>query len=164
MPRRYVLSKKDRRLIIESLVKKYPGFKIDKNNILEIYEDRDIGQLIIYNSKPVFIKINEQWIPHLRYLLENQSFLETLPVVIVDRGAVKPLLNGADLMIPGIRSVRKSFCINDSVVVVDEDYFKPIVSGLALVDSDLIISGSVKRGRAVLNIHRIGDKYWELSF
>lgn len=163
MTRRYVLSKRDRKVLLDVLNKTYPEFIVNKSDVLEIYEDRDIGQIIILNSKPVFIKINDFWIPHLKYLLINNSFLETLPAVIVDRGAVKPLLNGADLMIPGIRFIKKSFRINDPVVVIEEDYLKPIVSGLAVIDSDSIASGVVKKGKAVLNIHRIGDKYWKLS-
>jgi len=160
--RRYVLSKRDRRVLLNDLIKTYPNLMIDRDDVIEIYENRDIGEILIVNSKPFLIKIDDRWIPHLKYLYENTSFLDSIPVVVVDKGAVKPLLNGADVMIPGIRSIRKSFKINDPVVVVDEDYLKPIVSGLALVDSDLIVSGVVKKGRAISNLHRVGDKYWKL--
>lgn len=157
-----MLSKRERKKIIEELKKTYPGFSIGKDVVVEIYEDRETGSIILFDNLPSFFKFRDRWIPHLKFLLKNM--IEGLPVVVVDTGAVKPLLRGADLMAPGIRFIKNGFREGDPVVVVDEKYGKPFMIGIALIDSEKITSGAVKKGRVIKNIHRVGDKLWKLSF
>lgn len=84
-------------------------------------------------------------------------------IVVVDMGAVKPLLRGADVMIPGIVEVKGFFNKGDPVVVVDEKYNKPLIVGKALIQSQDIVSKKLSKGKAIENIHRIGDKLWNLT-
>jgi len=81
--------------------------------------------------------------------------------VVVDMGAIKPITNGADVMIPGIKSVHGDFEVGDLVIVVDEKYGKPICVGIALLDATTVKTSS--RGKAIKNIHHIKDEIWELS-
>ena len=161
MVRRYVLSKKERKKIVQELMKMYPGFSIDKSVVVEIYEDKQLGKILIFDGTPAFFLYGSKWFPHLRYLLKNM--IPNVPSIVVDMGAVKPLLRGADLMAPGIREVRGEFKKGDPVVVVDEKYNKPFVVGVALVDSQDIVSGVIKKGKVVENIHRVGDKLWSIG-
>ncbi len=162
MPRRYVLSKKERKKLAVLLGEIFPGFSISKDDIVEVYEDKSFGKLIIINNVPAFIVVDDNCIPHLKYLLSKGY--DWLPYVVVDMGAVKPLLRGADVMVPGIRRINGVFEPGDIVVVVDEKYGKPFVVGKALVSSKDIVEGKVTRGKALENIHRVGDRFWRMSF
>ncbi len=158
MARRYPLSKKEKKKLINSLRSLYPGISIDKNSFIEYFEEKDVGKIIVVDGIPAFILIDDKIIPHLKYLLRHGY--EWLPYVVVDMGAVKPLLNGADVMVPGIRRVVGEFGPGDVVIVVDEKYEKPFVVGTALMSSSEIREAS--RGKAIRNIHRAGDKYWRM--
>jgi len=161
MGRRYTLSKRDRRKILSELTAKYPGLAVSEESAVEIYEDRELGRILIINGIPAFFQYRDLWLPHLKFLLNNP--LPGMPVVVVDSGAVNPLLRGADVMAPGIREIRGEFRAGDPVVVVEESYGKPIVVGIALMDSPSIVSGVVKKGKVVENVHRIGDRLWSLQ-
>jgi len=162
MGRRYTLSKRDRKKILSELTSKYPGLAVSEESAVEIYEDRELGRILIIDGIPAFFQYRDMWLPHLKFLLNNP--LPSIPVVVVDSGAVDPLLRGADVMAPGIREIRGEFRAGDPVVVVEESYGKPIVVGVALMDSASIVSGLVKKGKVVENVHRIGDKLWSLQF
>ncbi|MET1159684.1 MAG: DUF1947 domain-containing protein [Thermoprotei archaeon] len=159
--RRYPLSKRERKKLIEELARLYPGLFIDKNVFIEILEDKSIGKLVIANGIPLVFSYGDKWILHLKYLIKH-GIPEGVSRVVVDMGAVKPLLKGADVMIPGIKSVIGEFKTGDPVVVVDEKYGKPFVVGIALIDSDKIVTGALKRGKAIENVHRVGDKFWNI--
>ncbi len=161
MPRRYMLSKKERRKLVEEIGRVFPGLAISRRSRVEVFEDKGIGRIYIIDDVPALISPpSGGLIPHLKYLLSKGYYW--LPYVVVDMGAVKPLLRGADLMVPGIRRVHGVFNIGDIVVVVDEKYGKPFMVGRALVSSDKIVSGEVSRGRALENLHRVGDRYWRV--
>jgi PUA-domain protein len=158
--KRYALSKRDRRGLNE-LLKKFFGVElIGKDDLVEVYEEKGLPRIILLNGEPFLIMYDDKPIPHLKYLLKHG--VPKLPMLIVDRGAIKPLLRGADLMAPGVRRVVGEFSSGDIVCVGDEDYGKPFMIGLALIDSKDLVEGVVRRGRVVKNIHRIGDKFWKL--
>jgi len=159
MGRRYALSKRDRKEVIGELSSMYPRLRVGKEVVVELYEDRELGRILLFDGVPAFFLYKDKWFPHLKYLLKQGGL--AAPCVVVDMGAVKPLLRGADLMAPGIKRVKKGFRAGDPVIVVEEKYEKPFVVGEALVDSDPIVQGSIKRGKVVKNIHRIGDKLWK---
>ncbi len=155
-----MLSKRDRRKVFEEIKSLYNNIVFDKKAVVEIYEDKEIGKILIVDGTPSFFLYRDKWMPHLKYLLRHG--LEGFPYIVVDKGAVKPLLRGADLMVPGIRRIYGLFRKSDTVVVVEEVMGKPFMVGIALLDSDQIVGGGVKKGRAVENIHRIGDKFWDI--
>ncbi len=78
---------------------------------------------------------------------------------VVDKGAVKHILNGANVMAPGIIDVSK-FSVGDIVAVWGPDRKAPIAVGEAVMSSDEIMSR--RRGKAVLNVHYAGDDVWKL--
>ncbi len=158
MPRRWVLSKKERKQLVKELSRLYPGLELDPSSKIEYYQSRELPLIIIVDDVPAFFKYEDKWVPHLKYLLSKGY--EWIPRIVVDMGAVKPLGRGADVMAPGIRRVVGEFRAGDPVAVVDEKYGKPFVVGIALVDSVRI--PGMKRGRVVRNIHRVGDRIWRL--
>ena len=160
MAKRYALSKKEKKKIIGELSKQYPSIEIDKDLFMEFYEEKGFPRILIIEGVPAFFEYKDKWAPHLKYLLKKGY--EWAPYVVVDMGAVKPLLRGADIMAPGIREVVGEFGPGDIVVVIEEKYRKPFVVGESLVESKPLADGEIKRGKVILNIHRAGDKLWDI--
>ncbi len=79
--------------------------------------------------------------------------------VTVDMGAVPHVVNGADVMVPGIVEVWEGIRKGDVVWVRDEKYHKPLCVGISLMDAEEILKS--ERGKAVKNVHYVGDKIWK---
>jgi len=90
----------------------------------------------------------------------NQEALDRLPAMIVDMGAVPHIVNGADVMRPGIRDFRGEFNEGDFVVVRDERYLRPLAVAIALVG--LEECKAMRRGKVAKNIHHVNDRIWKL--
>jgi len=90
----------------------------------------------------------------------NQEALDRLPAMIVDMGAVPHIVNGADVMRPGIRDFRGEFNEGDFVVVRDEKYLRPLAVAIALVG--LEECKAMRRGKVAKNIHHVNDRIWKL--
>lgn len=82
--------------------------------------------------------------------------------VTVDQGAVEFVHNGADIMAPGIEDADPKIEEGDVVYVDEERHRKPLAVGKALVDGrEMVSAGS---GRAVENLHYVGDDLWNLIY
>jgi len=81
--------------VVGKLLERY-GIEVSKKDTCVICES-DIKYLMI-NNKISFFYYEDSLVPTLRYLLEH----EVLPKITVDMGAVKFVVNGADIMRPGI--------------------------------------------------------------
>jgi PUA domain protein len=153
---RHVLSKSEARevaLAIERALRSKRSFdvkarwevvKISKNEVVYLLDGR-----------PLAVEVSGKLIPSIRALMDG---IAELPRVVVDSGAVKHVVNGADVMAPGIVRVEGDFVKGDLVVVVDEKHGKPLSVGVALVDRSEL--ASMSRGKVVENLHYIGDKLW----
>lgn len=106
-----------------------------------------------------FIEQNGAWFPSLRLLVTKKDALSSiLPKVVVDKGAIKFVVNGADIMRPGITSC-ETFFKNDLVVVVDETVGQPIAVAKALYSSQELMDQ--KKGKVLDTLHHVGDEYWK---
>jgi len=154
---RHVLSKSEARevaLAIERALRskrpldvkaKWEVVKLSKNEVVYLLD-----------GKPIAIEISSgRLIPSIKALMNG---IAELPRVVVDSGAVKHVVNGADVMAPGIVRVEGDFAKGDLVVVVDEKYGKPLCVGTALVNASEL--ASMFRGKVVENLHYVGDKLW----
>jgi len=102
----------------------------------------------------------------LMMIVEGEPFftvlgaIELKPVkrlVVVDAGAVRFVVNGADIMKPGIVSADPEIAAGDLVVIVEERYKKPLAIGRALM-----AGGEMKgEGKAVKSLHHVGDLIWK---
>ncbi|MEM2689419.1 MAG: PUA domain-containing protein [Nitrososphaerota archaeon] len=120
------------------------------NDDVRIYE---IGGSIVIESQGAYIPLVDE--------LVNKELLEGLPLVIVDMGAVRRLVNGADVMRPGIVSFEGEFKQGDLVVVRDVNNRRALAVCRALMDSKT--AAATQRGKVLENLHYVGDKYWRLS-
>lgn len=119
-----------------------------------ILEDGTI--LYFINGELIFIQREGRTFPFLRAILKN---LVSLPKVVVDMGAIPHIIKGADIMFPGIVSFDSGIKNDDFLVIVDEKHDKPLAIGLALVNA--MEFSREKKGKAVKNVHFVGDKLWD---
>lgn len=81
--------------------------------------------------------------------------------VIVDMGAVGFVTNGADVMSPGIVDADPQIQPGDMIWIADETHKKPLGVGEALLSGEEMKANT--KGKAIKNIHYIGDALWEIS-
>jgi len=81
--------------------------------------------------------------------------------VVVDEGALPYVMNGADVMKPGIVYADEGIKTGDFVYVMVEGKSSPIAVGVALVDGEEMRHG---KGKAVKNLHHLKDRMWNHFF
>jgi PUA domain protein len=123
---------------------------------VDVLEEAEMGDgTVVYliENSIILARRHEEFFPTLR-----SPALDSLPSVVVDMGAVPHICDGADVMAPGVVEVRGDFTPGDLVVVRDERHGKGLAVGRALVGSEEL--RSMRRGRAVKNLHHVGDRLW----
>lgn len=122
-------------------------------------------RIVLIEDEFSYIKVNENIdyfyhddmiVPTLKNILRN-NFLKK---IIVDMGAVKFVVSGADIMRPGIREIDINIEKDDVVVIVDEKNMKPLALGISLLSGKEMEEST--SGKCIKNIHYVGDKVWEL--
>jgi len=113
--------------------------------------------IILINKQPAFFYHQDKPIPTLKYLQQNQI----LKKITVDMGAVKFVINGADIMRPGITQIENNIEKDEPIVIVDKNNHKPLAVGIALLNSTEMEEQT--EGKSIKNIHYIGDEIWNLQ-
>ncbi|HIH10870.1 TPA: RNA-binding protein [Candidatus Woesearchaeota archaeon] len=135
------------------LLQQYP-IAISKKDLLESYQDDNLN-IIVINKIPSFFLYNNIYIPTIKLLLSNPL----LPKVTIDTGAIKFIINGADIMRPGITSIDPKTKSNQPVVIIDQQHQKPLAVGIALYSAEEM--QQLKSGKVIKNIHYVGDEIWK---
>lgn len=141
--------KRLRKSEIRDLNSMISGFEISKKDKVEV----DDG-LVFVNDECLFFYFEDKLVPSLRLLLRQ----DLLKIVVVDVPAVKFLVNGADVMRPGIVRIDESIEKGDFVCVKDENYSKPVCVCVALFSGSEM--KAVSNGKVLKNIHYVGDAVW----
>jgi len=126
---------------------------IDKKQQVELIDEK----IILLNHEPSFFYYEKKIIPTLKYLQKNNL----LKKITIDMGAIKFIINGADLMRPGITDFDQKIKKDDIICIIDINNKKPIAVGIALFNApqmQLMTSGKV-----IKNIHYIGDDLWNFK-
>jgi PUA domain protein len=116
-------------------------------------ETMDGIEIYLYDGKALLARNTNILFPTLIH-----PNLDDLPSVIVDMGAIPYVCNGADIMAPGIVDIRDNFNEGELVVIKDEKHGKFLSIGISLVSSEDI--REMEEGKAIKNIHHVGDKLW----
>jgi PUA domain protein len=104
----------------------------------------------------------------LGLVLEGRPFLTvrgiikyrpTKRYVTVDMGAVPFITNGADCMGPGIVEADDSIAAGDFVWIRDVKNKVPLAIGISERSGEELMQK--KPGKAIKNIHNVGDKLWK---
>ncbi len=92
-------------------------------------------------------------------LLKDGILLPKLPSATVDMGAVKFVINGANVMRPGIVSFAGDFKKGNLLVIREISHQKALAVGRSM--EGITTLEVMKKGVAVENLHYVGDKFWE---
>jgi PUA-domain protein len=111
-------------------------------------------QVLVVDNKVLGLYDNGEPFLSVRGLLAHKA---TLRYVTVDMGAVKFVVNGADIMAPGIVEADPAIQVGDWCWIRDERNKQPLAVGKALVAGAAMVRG---KGKAVKSVHHLGDKLW----
>jgi len=119
----------------------------------------DEFSLILVEGRPLLFEIEEHLFPTVRGALE-MGLQKRL--VVVDKGAIRFVSNGADIMAPGIVEADPEIKEGDFVIIVEETHRKPLAIGKALMEGQQMVDSDT--GKAIKSISHVGDKLWNFEF
>lgn len=151
------LGKKDKKLINRSL----EGMVLENSAEYKIHKCKNKLSFITKEGKPILFSLhNSKYTPTIK-ILEDGVFLDK--VAYLDEGALKPVLNGADIMCPGIYrckdKISSQWDINDVVAI--QIIGKGLIAiGIATMASKNITEKAA--GVCINVVHRRGDHLYEI--
>jgi len=148
--KRRALRRKDAGALLEEASGLVGEVKASK---VEEAEAEDGRTVYLLDDEILFFRDGDSLVPTLR-----GPYVDRLPAAVVDMGAVPFVCKGADVMAPGITEVRGEFEEGRLVVIRDIRHGKALAVGRALRPSKEIMAS--RKGRAVQNLHYVGDKLW----
>jgi PUA-domain protein len=158
--KRHLLKKKEQRQEIDSIESDLGTTvtALDAKTQLESGILDDGSRVLLLDGKILFFEHEKRMFPTLRSVLEN---IISLPQVTVDMGAVKYVVNGADIMRPGITQVDDGIEAGSIVAVVDERHGKPLAIGVSTLSTEDL--RATNTGKVILSVHYINDPLWEFG-
>jgi len=152
--RRKRLRKKEAKKISAEL-KEVAGINVDGD--MDVVDFGNL-RIILVDNEPLLIEYDG------RYYVSVYGAIKLKPEkyrVTVDEGALKFIMNGADVMKPGIVYADERIREGDFVYVTVEGKESPIAVGIALCSGEEMKEG---KGKAVKNLHHLKDKIWKHFF
>ncbi|HUI85917.1 MAG TPA: PUA domain-containing protein [Nitrososphaerales archaeon] len=152
--KRWTLSKHDSIELVEKIESSL-GVKLGlaRSSHASCEEPKE-GIVFAHFGDLVFVQSGGQHIP----FLGSPGALSLFPSAVVDEGAIRFLLNGADVMRPGVKSYDQWGGEGKTVVVREDKKNRAIVVCQATVKSEDM--ASLAKGTCLKNIHHVGDEYW----
>ena len=135
-----------------------PSAMLFHAEMIEVLETNANVSLFMVSKKPLLMATDDWVFPTLKGALQN-PFPERR--VAVDAGAIPYVVNGADIMRPGIVSCTDDVKANCPVQIVDERHGKPLAIGIALLDAPDLRAGTA--GKMVKKFHHVGDEIWTME-
>ncbi len=109
--------------------------------------------IILVDGIPAFFEYDGKFYPTVLLLLNNPVEGKA---VTVDMGAVKHVLNGANVFAAGIVDADSGIAEGDAVFIRDVKYGKPLAVGIAQMSGEEMVNAN--KGVAVKTLHYYGDK------
>lgn len=149
------LKDKEVKGLLRDFIGRYPNTEESLASV-ESFDELSVGEEMVYfaDNSPLILRRKIGLLPSLKF----DKYVQSLPRVVVDMGAVAHVANGADIMRPGIREIPSNFGRGDLLVIVDEKYGKPLALGLAEMESTEM--KSMSKGKVIRNVHFVGDELW----
>lgn len=154
---RHRLRRKEIRKLADDIMAALGVATFDEGDAVDL-GDTQRFQVILFQNEAVGIMVDQSAFLTVKGLLRWKPQKR---FVSVDEGAIKFLCNGADVMGPGISEADPSIAPGDMVWVRDFLHKKPLVVGKAIVGGAVMASKAP--GKAVKNIHYVGDELWTLE-
>ena len=152
--KRYYLKKK----MLKEMERKLGDFSniVNPKSKVEIIET-DLDDIILIDGSPMIMMIDGEPFPTLKGALELDIKSR---YVVVDMGAVKFVVKGADIMSPGITDADPNIKEGDLVIIIEETHGKPLATGRSLISGPEMVEN--REGKAIKNIHHVGDEIWDI--
>jgi len=103
-------------------------------------------------------KSKDGYIPVLTLLLNKQVKMKK---IVVDKGAIRFVTNGAAVMRPGVTKIDPTIKKDDIVVIVDENHDRALAIGKSMLDAKQM--DEKNSGKVVENLHTIQDDVWKFE-
>nr|XP_002131639.1 malignant T-cell-amplified sequence 1-like [Ciona intestinalis] len=154
-----------RNTILEQMpsIEPYLGDLWHKKENAKVIKCHDHIEILTVGTEPLFFKQRDSpWYPTLK-LLHKYPFI--LPKQQVDRGAIKFVLSGANIMCPGLTSpgadLNMETEVNKAVAVHAEGKINSLAIGLMKMSPQKI--SEVNKGIGIDTIHYLNDGLWHLK-
>lgn len=156
---RYFLRSSEVKSLLKEASKLYPQLlnKLSLKAKVEVVKTNGEASVYLLDKVPILLRINNKLLPTFQAIKEIP--LDSVAKVMVDEGAVPHILNGAHVMAPGIRRIEGSMAPG-SIVLVENEKHTPIAIGIGLMDKGEVLTR--RKGKAVANLHYVGDPLWQL--
>lgn len=155
--KRWVLSRHDSQELIDRMKSALRlTLELPHSSQVECAEPADGVVFVTLEGKYTFVQKGEDFFP----FLGSHETLALFPSAKVDEGAIKFLLNGADVMRPGVRSHDEWGEMGTTVVVREDKKDRGIAVARSLVKSGEM--ATLSKGPCLKNVHHLGDRYWNL--
>jgi PUA domain protein len=156
--RRHLINSKSKRSLINRLNDLNLPPVISKKMEIELVELERVT-LYFFGEDILLIETSDFLVPSLKALktIENVS----MPFVVVDTGAIRFVVKGADVMRPGIVEISSDVKKNQLTLVLEENNKASIAIGTALFDYSEM--NQMTSGKVVKNFHHLTDEYWTFN-
>jgi len=135
---------------------------LPKKEPIVLVKCKDHINVIAVNNVPLFY--NEREGPYYPTLRVLHKYPDILPHVQADRGAIKHVLAGANIMSPGLTSPGAKMDVDlpaKSIVAVHAEG-KQSAMAVGLTELSTQDIKKINKGLAIVNIHFLGDGLWVL--
>ena len=132
------------------IAERFPELGLDKKSNLQ-YDEKSGAYFL--DRELILIEDGDDLIPYLK----SRPDLSKYPSAIVDMPAVAFMVNGADLLRPGVVSY-DAFSQGQILVVRDERNRAALALMRSLVDSAAL--EGMEKGKIAKSIHYVGDRWW----
>lgn len=151
---RHSIKKKEVKKILDELEKIFSCKLFTEKDRIEMASTPKREVLLVNGEIDVFIIDGKPFLT----LMGLMRYEPKKRFVTVDMGAISYIVNGADIMTPGIVDADVEIKEKDVVWIRDEKNGKPLAVGIALMDGKKMVEA--KKGKAVESIHHVGDDLW----
>lgn len=131
---------------------------IPKKSQVELVIIEDYPDILLIDGKPLLMQIEGKTIPTLHSMINTDI---TEKYAMVDMGAINFVIKGADIMSPGIVEADESIQPGETIVIIEERHHKPLAIGTSLISGKEMVEND--KGKAIENLHYVGDSIWELN-
>uniref|UniRef100_A0A6N2KBM1 PUA domain-containing protein n=4 Tax=Salix TaxID=40685 RepID=A0A6N2KBM1_SALVM len=156
------------RKIRQSIADEYPGLEaalddlLPKKSPLIVVKCQNHLNMVVVNNVPLFFNIRDgPYMPTLRLLHQYPSIMKKLQV---DRGAIKFVLAGANIMCPGLTSpggaLDDEVDAETPVAIMAEGKQHALAIGFTKMSAKDI--KTINKGIGVDNMHYLNDGLWKL--
>ena len=137
--------------------------EFSKKDQVELVETEN-NKLILINKQPSFFyyipssTTNQILVPTLKLLQTHPNILKT---ITIDMNAIKFIINGADIMRPGIVEIQDRIQKDEPILIIDQTHKKPLAIGISLLNTEEL--RTTTSGKVIKNIHHVGDELWNFK-